>query len=116
MSAGTPSRSAAELSPDEHRALEAAHAELRAAVEAYEKFRGKELRPGEDVAAMNAGELREAQERVESAEAKLWDLREKLLGWSRPAWAPPATLVSDGTDGDFAGFPGVRWENPLAGR
>ncbi|MCU1460928.1 MAG: hypothetical protein JWO37_1003 [Acidimicrobiales bacterium] len=83
------------MTPEERAALEAAHAELRTAVEAYERFLEKELRPGEDVAAMRADELRAAQERVEAAETKLWARREQLLGWRRPAWAPPATLVSD---------------------
>lgn len=42
-----------------------------------------------------ADEMRAAQGRVEVAEGKLWKLREQLLGWVRPPWAPPATLVSD---------------------
>jgi hypothetical protein len=95
MSAGTPSRSEAELSPDEHRVLEAAHAELRSAVEGYEEFLGKELKPGEHVPVASATAMREAQERVEAAEARLWEVRERYLGWSRPSWAPSATLVSD---------------------
>lgn len=95
MSAGTPSRSEAELSPEEHSALEEAHAELRAAVEGYEEFLGKELKPGEPVPASSATAMREAQERIEAAEARLWELRERYLDWSRPSWAPSATLVSD---------------------
>lgn len=95
MSAGVPSRSEGDLTVEERAALEGAHAELRSAVGAYEDFLGKELRPGEDVAARKADDLRAAQERVEAAEKKLWEVRERLLGWSRPAWAPPATLVSD---------------------
>ena len=95
MSAGSPSRAEAELSPEEHRALKAAHAELRAAVEAYEEFLGRELKPSEPVPVHSATAMREAQERVEVAEARLWGLRERYLGWSRPSWAPSATLVSD---------------------
>jgi len=95
MSAGVPSRSEADLTSEERYALEKVHAELRSAVEAYEAFLGKELRPGEDVPVVKASKLQAAQERVEVAERGLWALRERLLGWTRPAWAPPATLVSD---------------------
>lgn len=95
VSAGVPSRSQAELTNEERHALEEAHAELRAAVEAYEAFLGKELRPGEDVPVVNASELQAVQESVEAAERKLWEVRENLLAWARPPWAPPATLVSD---------------------
>lgn len=95
MSAGVPSRSEAELTSGERHALEEAHAELRAAVEAYEAFLGKELRPGDVVPVGKASELQAAQERVEAAERRLWERREQLLGWTRPPWAPPATLVSD---------------------
>ena len=42
----------------------------------------------------SATAMREAQERVEAAEARLWELRERYLGWSRPSWVPSATLVS----------------------
>jgi hypothetical protein len=83
------------LTQDERHALEQAHSELRAAVEAYEAFLGKELKPSVEVPVAKAVELQAAQERVEAAERALWDLRERLLGWSRPPWAPPATLVSD---------------------
>lgn len=95
MSSSLPVRSERDLSSEEHQALEAAHAELRAAAEAYEAFLGKELQPGVDVPVVKADEMRGAQERVEAAERRLWELREQLLGWTRPPWAPPATLVSD---------------------
>ena len=95
MSAGSPSRPEAELGPGEHKALEAAHAELRVAVDAYEEFLGRELKPSEPVPVANATAMREAQVRVEVAEGRLWELRERYLGWSRPSWAPSATLVSD---------------------
>lgn len=95
MSAGSPSRSEAELSPEQHQALKAAHDQLRAAVDAYEEFLGRELKPGEPVPVASATAMREVQERIETAEAHLWELRERFLGWSRPSWAPSATLVSD---------------------
>jgi hypothetical protein len=95
MSSPEPARSEQELSQDERCALEQAHSDLRAAVEAYEAFLGKELKPGVEVSVVRADELQTTQERVEEAERALWDLRERLLGWSRPSWAPPATLVSD---------------------
>lgn len=90
-----PVRSERDLSPEDRQMLETAHAELRAAVEAYEVFLGKELQPGVDVPIVKVDEMRAAQERVEAAEQRLWELRERFLGWTRPAWAPPATLVSD---------------------
>jgi len=104
VSSATPSRSELDLTAEQRSAIERAHVDLRGAVEAYEKFLGNELRPDEDLAAMNAEELRAAQERVESTETKLWELRERLLGWSRPAWAPPATLVSDWILEDDPGY------------
>lgn len=95
MSSSLPVRSERDLSQEERQALEAAHAELRAAVEAYEAILGTELHPGVDAPVVKAEELGPAQERVEAAERRLWELREQLLGWTRPPWAPPATLVSD---------------------
>lgn len=95
MSSSLPARSEQDLIPEERRPLEQAHAELRAAVEAYEAFLGEELHPDVDITVMNAEAMRVAQERVEAAEKKLWELRERFLGWTRPPWAPPATLVSD---------------------
>lgn len=61
MSAGGPSRSEAELTSEQRHALEEAHADLRAAVQAYEVFLGKELRPGEDVPVVKAAELQIAR-------------------------------------------------------
>lgn len=40
-------------------------------------------------------EVADAQAAVEAVERELWRLREELLGWSRPSWAPSATLVAD---------------------
>ncbi|MGH9057256.1 MAG: hypothetical protein ACRDYY_15555, partial [Acidimicrobiales bacterium] len=93
MSSSVPARSEADLSAGEHQALEDAHRELRATVAAYEGFLGKERQPGTPVTVVSAEGIQEAQERVENAERRLWDLRERLLGWARPPWAPPATLV-----------------------
>jgi hypothetical protein len=95
VSPSWPVRSERDLSPEEHQALEAAHTQLRAAVEAYEAFVGHELQPGTDLPVVEADEMRTAQERVEAAERTLWELRERFLGWTRPSWAPSATLVSD---------------------
>jgi hypothetical protein len=102
VAAGFPSRSEDDLSEEERRQLMEAHAELRAAVAAYEPFIGQELRREEPVPIANATELREAQERVDAAEGRLWELREKLLGWARPAWVPRASLVSDWFSDDDA--------------
>lgn len=95
MSSSLPARSERDLSSEEQQALEAAHTELRAAAEAYEVFLGNELQSGVDVPIVKADEMQAAQERVEAAERRLWELRERLLGWTRPPWAPPATFVSD---------------------
>lgn len=95
MSSLSPVRSLRDLTESERRALEVVHAELRAAVSAYEVFLGQSIQPGADVSTFEADETRLAQERVEAAERALWDLRERLLGWARPAWAPSATLVAD---------------------
>jgi hypothetical protein len=95
VSSSVPARLETDLSVTERRVLEEAHAELLAAVAAYESFLAKELQPGAGAPAVNVDEMRVAQERVEAAEIRHWDLRQRLLGWVRPAWAPPATLVSD---------------------
>ena len=62
---------------------------------AYEPFVGGQLEPGQEIPAHNADEMRGAQEAVEAAEDHLWQLREELLGWNRPSWAPSAALTSD---------------------
>ena len=71
-----------DLSAEESARLEAAHRDLRVAVAAYER-------------ALDVGEMKAAQEAVEAAEDHLWQLREELLGWARPSWAPGAALTSD---------------------
>ncbi len=95
MTAGLPSRSEADLTVEEQKQLAAAHVDLRAAVAAYEEFLGSKRRPEVAVPVAAVDRLRKAQERVERAEERLWELREQLLGWHRPAWAPSASLVSD---------------------
>ena len=49
----------------------------------------------DSVAARDGVSLRSVQEKVETAEDRLWQLREELLSWVRPAWAPSATFTAD---------------------
>jgi hypothetical protein len=95
MTVGSASRSESDLTPGEHRALAAALAELRAAVTNYEQYLGRELKPGTGIPVVSGSELSEAQKRIEGAEENLWKLRERFLGWSRPASTPRASLVTD---------------------
>jgi len=84
-----------ELSAGDRARLEAGHRDLRDAVAAYERFLGGPLGPGQPAPEHVADEMKAAQEAVEAAEDRLWQLREELLGWARPSWAPGATLTSD---------------------
>ena len=68
---------------------------LRDAVAAYERFVGGALEPGQPVAVHDAEVVKAAQAAIEAAEDRLWQLREELLGWARPSWAPSAALTSD---------------------
>jgi hypothetical protein len=88
-------RSEPELSPEDEERLREAHRRLREAVAAYEAFLGRELKPGEPVPVHQVGRTAEAQVTVEEAERELWRLREDLLGWVRPPWAPGAAHVAD---------------------
>lgn len=94
-------RSERELSETDRGRLELALRELAGAVKAYEQFLGGELQPGQPVPVHNPTEMRSlmemrsAQEAVEAAERHLWHLREELLGWVRPPWAPSAALTAD---------------------
>lgn|GEM_PF-1818746 len=88
-------RSKHDLPPEDRERLEAAHRELRDAVAGYERFLGGPLEPGQALPVHDAREVEAAQERVAAAEDRLWQLREELLGWARPPWAPSAALVSD---------------------
>ncbi|MEO7296616.1 MAG: hypothetical protein ABIZ57_10775 [Candidatus Limnocylindria bacterium] len=84
-----------ELSDEDRGRLEAAHRALRDAVAAYESFVGGALTSGDTAVVHNADEMRRAQEAVGGAEDRLWQLREDLLGWTRPSWVPSAALTSD---------------------
>ena len=84
-----------ELSGTDEDRLKAAHRELVAAAKAYDRFLGRELVPGQSVPLHDAGEMRAAQEAVQATEDELWRLREELLGWVRPSWAPSAALTAD---------------------
>ena len=95
VSSPTPAVSHAELTPEQRQRLEGAHRGLRDAVAAYEPFLGRELKPGAPVPVHRAAELARAQAAIEQAEQELWRLREELLGWARPSWAPDAALVAD---------------------
>jgi hypothetical protein len=99
-----PTRPERDLADNERRELEVAHRELRKSVAAYEVFLATEIQPGEDAPAFSADDLAAAQERVETAERTLWELREQYLGWARPSWAPSATLVSDWILEEDAGY------------
>jgi len=74
--------------------LEDAHRRLRDGVAAYERFTAADPKPGEPVDGHDS-QVARAQADVEAAERELWRLREELLAWSRPPWAPVATLVAD---------------------
>jgi hypothetical protein len=79
VSVGASSRSEDDLTKGERRELSAALEKLQDAVAASE----------------TANDPVAAQEAIDRAEEHVWELREKLLGWSRPPWAPRASLVSD---------------------
>ena len=90
-----PARSERDLHPSDRQRLTVADQRLRQAVKAYEPFLGRELGPDGDPVAHDFEQMARAQAEVEEAERELWCLREELLGWPRPSWAPPATLVAD---------------------
>ncbi len=82
------------LSEEDRTRLESAHRALREAVAANERFVGEPLQPGPPP-VINAEEMRAAQEAIGEAENRLCQLREELLGWTRPSWAPNASLTAD---------------------
>lgn len=84
-----------DLSAGDGARVEEAHRALRDAVAVYERFHDGPLDPGEPAPVHDAGEMRAAQEAIEAAEDRLWQLREKLLSLARPSWAPSAALTSD---------------------
>lgn len=83
------------LTDEERSRLDAAHRALDDAVAAYARFEGAVLESGRQIPVANADEVRSALEAVELAEDRLWQLREEVLGWTRPPWAPRAALVAD---------------------
>lgn len=88
-------RSLGDLRPADRARLEAAHQRLRDAIQSYEHFLGHELSADEEVPVHDVHEVAKAQREVEHAEDELWRARSELLGWSRPAWAPRASLIAD---------------------
>jgi hypothetical protein len=90
-----PVHSEDQITPAQQQLLHDAHRQLRAAVAHYETFIGTELKPGQPVPVHNLEDMARAQGDVEAAERELWRLREELLGWVRPSWAPGATMVAD---------------------
>ena len=83
------------LTPAERERLEAAHRRLRSAVDAYQEFEGGPLNATDPVPVHDLDAVARAQAEVQAAEADLWRVREELLGWARPPWAPSATQVAD---------------------
>jgi hypothetical protein len=75
--------------------LDAAYRRLRDAAKDYERFVARPLAPDGTVVIHDLEEMAQARAAVESAERDLWQAREELLGWSRPAWAPSATSVAE---------------------
>ena len=91
----TPAKSDSELTEPERAKLENAHRRLREAVVAYERALGHALEPGKPVPVQDVDKVASAQAEVEGAERELWQIREEVLGWPRPSWAPRATHVAD---------------------
>ena len=90
------------LTDDQRSELEFAHQRLRQAVEAYEKYLGGPIEPRQEFPLVDGSDVAEVQHRVEQAEQELWRLREKYLGWVRPAWAPSAAFEADWFSSDDA--------------
>jgi len=91
----TPARSESELTEDERAKLEGAHRRLREAVRAYDEYIGHPLKAGQPLLVHDFDKVARAQAEVETAERELWQLREEILHWPRPPWAPSATHVAD---------------------
>jgi inorganic triphosphatase YgiF len=108
VSSSPPARSEDQLTPEERQRLEDAHRRLQKAVEAYQPFTGRELKRGEPVHVHNLKDMATAQAAVEAAEQELWRLREELLGWARPSWAPNAGLVADWFSDDDAAYDDIK--------
>lgn len=95
MGSPLPSRRVDDLDPAGRERLETALRRLQEAVDAYAPFLGGELRNGEEFPAHRVGDVARAQLAIEDAEAELWRVREQLLGWARPPWAPRASQMAE---------------------
>lgn len=90
-----PVRSEVELSGEDRARLDSAYSRLREAAKAYEPYLARQLAPDGTLVVHDFDEMANAQAAVEAAERELWQLREEVLGWSRPPWAPSATSVAE---------------------
>jgi hypothetical protein len=98
----TPVHSEGQITPGQQKVLNDAYERLRAAAANNEPLVSQGLKPGKSVPMHNPGDVARAQAEVEEAERELWRLREELLGWVGPSWAPSATLVADWFSDDDA--------------
>jgi hypothetical protein len=97
VSVGASSRSEDDLTESERRELTAALDQLHAAVASREA----------------ADDPVSAQEAIDRSEEHLRELRDRLLGWSRPPWVPRASLVADWFSNDDAIYDQIT--DPAAG-
>jgi hypothetical protein len=88
-------RTEAELPEADRGRLEAAHRRLSAAVADYERRFVTPVVEQGVIESSSDADMAAAQAEVEGAEDALWQLREQLLGWTRPPWAPGATQTSE---------------------
>jgi hypothetical protein len=79
-------RSEIPLTNNERELLEQAARSLHAAVAEYER---------ETSATSDRARIERVQLDLAAAEDRLWLLRSRLLNWTRPPWAPSASLVAD---------------------
>jgi hypothetical protein len=84
--------------------MDRAHAELHEAAQAYEAFLAAAVDENGCLRLEDDAALRRAQDRLAAAENRLWEVRRRGLGWSRPSWAPPAALVVDWILKDDPGY------------
>jgi hypothetical protein len=84
-----------EVSPVDRRRLAEADRHLHEAVTSYEHYLDRELTRAQTTPEHDPKAMAAAQAEVEAAEGDLWRLREEVLGWARPPWAPRAALVAD---------------------
>ena len=88
-------RSLHELSADQQAGLTRALQRLCEAVAEYESSISTALHPSAAAPSRGRDDLAAAQDEIQAAESDLWQLREELLGWERPASAMRAELVAD---------------------